>query len=91
MTQTEIITVVGISQKSEKKEGWVSCHQTNTPSWKTLLIPFNKEILGSVLNQLGVYEVKLNNLSSAFGGRPKYEIAEAKLIISFDEILKAYK
>ncbi|HEM5198393.1 TPA: hypothetical protein U1364_001400 [Streptococcus suis] len=90
MTQTEIITVVGISNKEEKKDGWVSCLKTNAPSWKTLLLPFNKEVFGSVFTKLGIYEVKLID-NSGFGERPKYEIAEAKLIVSFDEVLKAYK
>lgn len=41
MKQTQIITIVGISNKEEKKNGWVSCLKTNAPSWKTLLLPFN--------------------------------------------------
>ncbi|HEO8615286.1 TPA: hypothetical protein U1359_001649 [Streptococcus suis] len=89
MKQTQIITVAGISQKTEKKEGWLACYKTNTPSWKILLLPFNKEVFGSVFTQLGIYEVKID--SSDFGERPKYEIAEARLIVSFDEILKTYK
>ncbi|GAB6691741.1 hypothetical protein [Streptococcus uberis] len=91
MTQTEIITVVGISNKEEKKQGWLACVKSNTASWKTFLIPFNKENFGTVISQLGVYEVEISDLSSAFGSRPKYEISEARLIVSFDEILKTYK
>ncbi|HEL0097486.1 hypothetical protein ACMZ6Y_06010 [Streptococcus pluranimalium] len=92
MAQVEIITVLGISNKEDKKEGWLSCVKTNSPAWKTLLLPFNKEIFSSVFNQqLGIYEVKLNNTAVAFGSKPKFEIAEARLIVSFDEILKAYK
>ncbi|MGT2968510.1 hypothetical protein AB1F57_01010 [Streptococcus sp. ZY1909104] len=92
MTQTkEIITVTGISNKEEKKDGWVSCLKTNAPSWKTLLIPFKKEILGSVINQLGVYEVSLKNTSNTFGAKPRFEIAEARLIASVDSILKTFK
>lgn len=91
MTQKEIINVVAISVKEEKRDGWLACVKANTPSWKTLLLPFNKEIFTSVFSQLGVYEVELKNLSSAFGSRPRYEITEARLIVSFDEILKAYK
>lgn len=90
MKQTEIITVVGISNKEEKKDGWVSCLKTNAPSWKTLLLPFNKEVFSSVFTELGIYEVALID-NSGFGERPKFEIAEARLIVSFDEILKTYK
>lgn len=90
MIQSEIITIVGISNKEEKKDGWVACHKTNAPSWKTLLLPFNKEVFGSVFSQRGVYQVKLTN-KAGFGERPKYEITEARLIVSFDDILKAYK
>lgn len=91
MTQTkEIITVTGISNKEEKKDGWVSCLKTIAPSWKTLLLPFNKEVFTSVFTKLGIYEVALID-TSGFGERPKYEIVEARLIVSFDEILKTYK
>lgn len=90
MTQTEIITVVGISNKEEKKDGWLSCLKTNAPSWKTLLLPFDKEIFGSIFTQLGIYEVKLID-NSGFGERPKFEISEARLIVSVDDILKTYK
>ena len=57
MAQVEIITVLGISNKEDKKEGWLSCLETNAPSWKTLLLPFNKEVLSSVFTELGIYEV----------------------------------
>ena len=90
MTQLEIITVLGISNKEDKKEGWLSCVKTNAPAWKTLLLPFNKEIFSSTFTQLGIYEVALND-QSGFGERPKFEISKARLIVSFDEILKAYK
>ncbi|WP_155974274.1 hypothetical protein [Streptococcus ruminantium] len=90
MKQTQIITIVGISNKEEKKDGWVSCLKTNTPSWKTLLLPFNKEVFSSVFTELGIYEVALID-NSGFGERPKFEIAEARLIVSFNDILKAYK
>lgn len=90
MKQTQIITIVGISNKEEKKDGWVSCLKTNAPSWKTLLLPFNKEVFSSVFTELGIYEVSLID-NSGFGERPKFEIAEARLIVSFDEILKTYK
>lgn len=90
MKQTQIITIVGISNKEEKKDGWVSCLKTNAPSWKTLLLPFNKEVFSSVFTELGIYKVALID-NSGFGERPKFEIAEARLIVSFDEILKTYK
>ncbi|HEO6767447.1 TPA: hypothetical protein VBB17_001046 [Streptococcus agalactiae] len=91
MTQTkEIITVTGISNKEEKKDGWVSCLKTNAPSWKTLLLPFNKEVFGSVFTELGIYEVALID-KSGFGERPKFEISEARLIVSVDDILKTFK
>lgn len=87
---TEIITVVGISQKAEKKEGWLACVRFNTASWKTLLLPFDKNIFSTIFKKLGIYEVKLVD-NSSFGEKPRYQIAEARLIVSFDEILKAYK
>ncbi|HEL1091656.1 TPA: hypothetical protein TVG22_001839, partial [Streptococcus equi subsp. zooepidemicus] len=88
--QVEIITVLGISNKEDKKESWLSCVKTNAPAWKTLLLPFNKEIFSSTFTKLGIYEVSLND-QSGFGERPKFEISEARLIVSFNDILKAYK
>ncbi len=32
MAQVEIITVLGISNKEDKKEGWLSCVKTNAPA-----------------------------------------------------------
>lgn len=90
MTQTEIITVVGISNKEEKKEGWLACVKSNTASWKTLLLPFDKNVFNNIFLKLGIYEVKLID-NSSFGERPRYQISEARLIVSFDEILKSYK
>lgn len=90
IAQVKIITVLGISNKEDKKEGWLSCVKTNAPAWKTLLLPFNKEIFSSTFTKLGIYEVSLND-QSGFGERPKFEISEARLIVSFNDILKAYK
>ncbi|HEL1907282.1 TPA: hypothetical protein TX976_001241 [Streptococcus suis] len=90
MAQVEIITVLGISNKEDKKEGWLSCVKTNAPAWKTLLLPFNKEIFTSTFSKLGIYEVSLVD-QSGFGQRPKFEISEARLIVSVDDILKTFK
>ena len=90
MAQVEIITVLGISNKEDKKEGWLSCVKTNAPAWKTLLLPFNKEIFTSTFSKLGIYEVSLVD-QSRFGQRPKFEISEARLIVSVDDIHKTFK
>lgn len=89
--QTELILVLGISVKENKDSGWLSCIKINTPAWKTLLLPFNKEIFSSVFTKLGIYEVNLQNKNDTFGAKPRFEIAEARLVVSFEEILEAYK
>ena len=91
MAQVEIITVVGISNKENKKDGWLSVVKTNAPAWKTLLLPFNKEIFSSVFTELGIYEVSLKNTSNTLGSKPRFEITEARLIASVDSILKTFK
>lgn len=92
MAQVEIITVLGISNKENKKDGWLSVVKTNAPAWKTLLLPFNKEVFSSVFTELGLYEVSMKNMNDTFfGAKPRFETAEARLIVSFDEILKTYK
>ena len=87
-TQTEFITVTGISLKEEKEKGWISCVKTNSSSWKLLLLSFSKENFASTFTKLGIYQVQLRD-NAGFGEIPKYEITEAKLIVSFEDILKS--
>ena len=46
-TQTEFITVTGISLKEEKEKGWISCVKTNSSSCH-----FQKKILLQLLLNL---------------------------------------
>ena len=80
------VLVLGVSAK--KEQGWVRFIPINGRwSWDDMGAHFDKGKYLNLFTAPGVYKLDLENVTTEFGARPKYEVRDVELISDFEALV----